>query len=306
MTDGIVLIDKPAGSSSAYFSRKVGRCFGEKRVGHGGTLDPMASGLLVVMMGQTTKLSRFLLTGDKQYIATAIFGVASTTLDSEGDLTVTAAAPTDLQNVLQNVLPQFVGDITQLPPMTSAIKHKGRRLYEYARKGIEVEIKPRPVCIHEIELLGVNGNSAQLLVHCSGGTYIRSLIRDIGAAVGCDAYMSALQRTASTPYSLDDAVTWDTLENASPIEKEALLQDGNRLLLHLPPYVLPLHDIQRLGQGQRLFIDFIAGYLSDESPTVFRIVDENNRLAGIAQYHQQVMNPIYLFHWTRIAYKSPQ
>ncbi|MBQ2177944.1 MAG: tRNA pseudouridine(55) synthase TruB, partial [Oscillospiraceae bacterium] len=195
MPSGIIIINKPAGWTSMDVCAKLRGIFHEKRVGHAGTLDPMATGVLPVFVGQATKAVSFAESGEKEYLARLRLGLTTDTQDTTG--TVLSELPvTVTEEDLRAVLPRFTGEIEQIPPMYSAVKVQGRKLYELARKGAEVERKPRAVTIFALELLGQTGkNEYALRVRCSKGTYIRTLCHDIGAVLGCGGAMSALERT---------------------------------------------------------------------------------------------------------------
>ncbi len=211
---GALLVDKEPGKTSFSVVRSVRRVFGVKKVGHAGTLDPFASGLLVVCIGRpATRLIEPLMEGEKIYLANVVLGKISTTQDPEGD--VSCGGPIDGidEPAIEKVLARFRGKIMQTPPSFSALKHKGKPLYHYARKGIQIVKEPREVTIHELKLEGHGLTKAdadpslELLVRCSRGTYIRSLAEDIGRELGCGAYLSALRRTQSGCFSVTDSVS---------------------------------------------------------------------------------------------------
>ncbi len=205
--DGIIIIDKPQGWTSMDVCAKVRGTLHQRRVGHGGTLDPMATGVLPVFVGRATRAVEFAADGDKEYVAALRLGVVTDTQDVTG--TVLEERPVRVsREELEAVLPQFTGDILQVPPMYSAIKKEGKKLYELARKGVEVEREARPVHIYGIELLdGLAGDGDfSLRVRCSKGTYIRTLCHDIGHALGCGGCMAALRRTKAAAFTLADAV----------------------------------------------------------------------------------------------------
>ncbi|MDS1142117.1 tRNA pseudouridine(55) synthase TruB [Pusillimonas sp. SM2304] len=224
MLDGVLLLDKPEGLSSNHALQRAKRALDARKAGHTGTLDPFATGLLVCCLGRATKLSNHLLNADKCYIATLRLGEET----DSGDLTghIVSQAPPGFQGVkqeeLENVLPQFRGEIEQIPPMYSALKRDGKPLYEYARQGIELDRPARQVTIHELELLKFDGLEADILVHCSKGTYIRTLAQDIGRQLGCGAHLKALRRTRVGPFSLDDAIGLEALQ-AMPAPQTTLI-----------------------------------------------------------------------------------
>lgn len=208
--DGIVCIDKPEGMTSFLCVAILRRLLGEKKVGHAGTLDPNATGVLPILVGRGTKLLDHLPCHDKCYTATLRFGAVSDTLDVWGEVTETGA-PLPTLAAIEAALPAFRGEIMQIPPMTSALKQDGVRLYDLARQGIEVERPARPVTIYALELLEYNEKEGLLTLscHCSSGTYIRTLCDDLGRALGCGAVMTALRRTMAAGFPLTDCITID-------------------------------------------------------------------------------------------------
>ncbi|MDR0326055.1 MAG: tRNA pseudouridine(55) synthase TruB [Oscillospiraceae bacterium] len=220
MLNGILLVDKAPGWTSHDVVAKCRGLLREKRIGHGGTLDPMATGLLVLFVGPATKLVSKL-PGEKAYIASLRFGLETDTYDIEGK-TVREYAQIPAEEELQAVLPRYTGDLMQTPPMVSAVKINGKKLYELARKGIEVERPPRPVTVRELIWLSGNGSEHTLRIRCSAGTYVRSLIHDIGRELGSGAVMTALCRINSGPFHVDDAVP---VEQVTP-ERVMAVEDG--------------------------------------------------------------------------------
>lgn len=229
--DGIICIDKPEGMTSFLCVAILRRLLGVKKVGHAGTLDPNATGVLPLLVGRATKTLDRLPVHDKSYTATLRFGAVSDTLDVWGKVTETGAAiPT--RAAVEAALPSFRGEILQVPPMTSALKKDGVRLYELARQGIEIEREARPVSIYELELLDYDEATGELTIHCacSKGTYIRTLCDDLGRMLGCGAVMTALRRTAAAGYTLADCITVD--------EAKALAENGQ-----LSQRILPIETI---------------------------------------------------------------
>ena len=209
--DGVLLLDKPLGMTSNDALQKARRLFSAAKGGHTGTLDPLATGLLPLCFGEATKFSADLLDADKTYEAVLKLGVTTDSGDAEGQVTSTATVDVNKAQIAE-VLPQFVGDIQQIPPMHSALKRNGRPLYELARKGIEVEREPRAVTIFAIDCLDFSGDLLTLRVACSKGTYIRVLAADIGKALGCGAHLAALRRTVVGDIRLEKTVTLAELE----------------------------------------------------------------------------------------------
>ncbi len=221
---GAVFLDKPAGMTSFTAANRVRRALGLKKAGHTGTLDPMATGVLVVMLGGATRFIEFIPSHDKAYEATFRLGITTDTLDSEGTvLTQIETAFTKAQ--VEAALNSFRGEIEQVPPMYSAIKKDGQKLYELARKGVEVERESRRVTVHELTLTGAEEESQtfSLAVSCSAGTYVRSLIADVGSALGCGAVMTALRRTAAHGVTIDRCVTLDEVDEACVAPLTSLL-----------------------------------------------------------------------------------
>lgn len=212
---GVLVVDKPTDWTSMDVCAKLRGVFGQKRVGHGGTLDPMATGVLPVFLGRATRAVEYVTEGEKEYIAALRLGVTTDTQDTTGN--ILEERPVDVTGErLRAVLEQFTGEIQQIPPMYSAIKIDGKKLYELARKGKEVERKPRPITIHALELLDWPdaGEDFKLRVVCSKGTYVRTLCHDIGEALGCGGCMSALRRTRVGAFHIGEAVTMETLVDA--------------------------------------------------------------------------------------------
>ena len=203
--NGIIIIDKPQEWTSNDVVSRLRRVFNTRRIGHGGTLDPMATGVLPVFVGRATRGVEFFEHAEKVYETTVRFGLTTDTEDITGK-TITETAVSLTGEELQAVLPKFRGEILQVPPMYSAIKVNGQKLYDLARKGREVERQPRPITIHELQLLEFSGNEARLRVRCSKGTYIRTLCKDIGEALGCGGCMAALRRVQAGEYTLEGAI----------------------------------------------------------------------------------------------------
>lgn len=214
MANGILIIDKPADWTSHDVVAKLRGIFRERRIGHGGTLDPMATGVLPIFVGRATRAVEFATEGEKEYLAGLRLGTVTDTQDTTGTVTATHPVTADRTD-LAAVLPRFTGDILQIPPMYSAIKRQGQKLYELARRGQEVERNPRPITIHALEITDqLSPTDYQLRVVCSKGTYVRTLCHDIGQALGCGGTMFSLRRTAAAGFSLADAVTLDQVQQA--------------------------------------------------------------------------------------------
>lgn len=215
MTRGFLVVDKPGGMTSNQVVGLVRKEAGVKKVGHAGTLDPMATGVLVMAIGKVTRLIKFIQEFEKEYVATALFGVATDTLDADG--AVLNREPMDFgETDLEELVSRFVGTISQVPPMVSALKHEGRRLYELAREGEVVEREARQVEIHELEILSVGPPpypEVEFRVVCGIGTYVRSLADDMAAVLGGQAHLTSLRRTRVGPFGISDSITIDDLAN---------------------------------------------------------------------------------------------
>lgn len=253
MPNGILIIDKPADWTSMDVCAKVRGIFHEKRVGHAGTLDPMATGVLPVFIGRATRAVEFASESKKEYIAELKLGVITNTQDTTGEVVEERPVTVGRDQVLA-VLDRFRGDILQIPPMYSAIKIDGKKLYELARKGKEVERKARPVCIHELELLESTGPADyRLRVRCSKGTYVRTLCHDIGEALGCGGCMGALRRTMAAGFTLDDAVTLEAVQAAADRgEAESLLLPVDAYFAGRPDLILKPEAEKKLRNGMTL------------------------------------------------------
>jgi tRNA pseudouridine55 synthase len=252
--EGVLLFDKPLELSSNTALQKVRRLFQAEKAGHTGTLDPLATGLLPICFGEATKFSMALLDADKTYRALLRLGQTTTTGDAEGE--ITAEHPVEVgQDDVDAVLAKFRGEIQQLPPMHSALKHLGKPLYEYIRKGETIERELRSVVIHELLLNSFSGNKMDITVRCSKGTYIRTLAEDIGAALGCGAHLIGLRRTAIAHFNLNDAYNWQQLAAMSDEERAACVLPLESLMPDMPRLQLDAEQIKRLAQGQRLGLD---------------------------------------------------
>jgi tRNA pseudouridine55 synthase len=230
--DGVLLVDKPATWTSHDVVAKVRAHFGFKKVGHCGTLDPMATGLLVLVLGKATRLSEKLTSDDKTYEGTITLGVTTNTEDADGEVLETKPVPPIAEADLEAVLQKFRGDIYQTPPMVSAIKHQGRPLYKLARKGIEVEREQRLIHIYDLRLLGMELPRVKFRMTCSKGTYVRTLAADIGKAIGCGAHLTDLRRTGAGKFQLERAHTLEQILARSRAE--------------LPQWIMPILDVARL------------------------------------------------------------
>lgn len=273
---GVLLLDKPFGISSNQALQKAKWLYQAAKAGHTGSLDPLASGLLPVCFGEATKFSHFLLDADKGYRALIKLGVTTTTGDAEGEVLTNTEVSID-EEYLLSVLKQFTGKVEQVPPMHSALKHRGRPLYEYARAGLEIERTARTVLIHGIELCKFENDLAEIVVSCSKGTYIRSLAEDIGRMLGCGAHLTGLRRLKTGHFGLESAVTLEELENMPTEERDSHLLPADAALSNLPRVILDKDSAFYLMRGQGVWkprID-ICG--------LCRIYAENGDFLGIGE-----------------------
>lgn len=245
-----------------------------EKAGHTGSLDPFATGLLPLCMGEATKFSHMLLDADKVYEATLQLGATSTTGDVEGQITPVSQVRLTLSQV-EETLQKFVGGISQVPPMYSALKHQGKALYEYARAGVEIERKSREITIHSIDMLGFSDDQIVIRVACSKGTYIRTLGEDIGAMLGCGAYLTQLRRIKSGGFALANALSMAELESMSLEQRDARLLPTDSLLHDYAAVILDQQSAHYFCQGQSVWKSGIAqaGFL--------RVYDADNNFIGL-------------------------
>lgn len=252
--DGVLLLDKPAGITSFTAVNRARRALNAQKAGHTGTLDPMATGLLQVCFGRATRLVQFLTGLDKRYLATVQLGVQTDTYDAEGQVVSTADASDVTQGDVEAALDPFRGTITQRPPAHSAIKVDGERLYEKARRGEQVEVPTRTITIHALTLTGFRPGQVDLAVHCSKGTYIRSLAHDLGQALGVGGHLIALRRTAIGAASVDGAVTLDALESGATPELASLAE----ATAAMPTLTLTPDQMDAVRHGRAIAADHTA------------------------------------------------
>lgn len=251
VVDGVFNIDKAAGPTSMDVVRRVKRISSQRRVGHGGTLDPMATGVLPVCMGQATRLMQYLVDGEKEYLATVRLGVATDTYDAEGR-TVEERDPSGVsRDAVEAALGPFRGIIEQTPPIYSALKRQGRRLHELARAGVHVDIEPRTVEIMTLDMVDWQPPLVSLSIRCSRGMYVRSLAHDLGQALGCGAHIAGLRRLQTGPFHADTAVTLDRLEEAYQEDSwPSLVYPPDYLVLHLSAVLLNDLEERQVRNGQ--------------------------------------------------------
>ena len=282
--NGIVIIDKPAGWTSQDVVSKLRGVLRTRRIGHGGTLDPMATGVLPVFVGRATRGVEFFEHAEKTYEATLRFGLTTDTEDISGTVLEEKEVSISEEEFLA-VLPKFRGKIQQIPPMYSAIKVNGQKLYDLARKGKEVERQSREIEIFRLECLEFSGNEARLLVHCSKGTYIRTLCKDIGAALGCGGCMAALRRVTAGEYGIDEAVSLETLIAAE--DPQAYLRPVDTMFRNYPAYTLTANQEKRCRNGNAFSLSLPEG--------TYRAYSQTGEFLMLAKVENGMMSTIKSF-----------
>lgn len=276
--NGVLLLDKPLGFSSNQALQKVKWLFQAAKAGHTGTLDPLATGLLPICLGEATKFAQYVTDADKTYIATVKFGATTTTGDAEGEVIATRDVRFT-RSQLESACQSFLGEISQVPPMYSALKFEGKALYEYAREGVDIERQSRLVTIADITITHFEVDAAEITVKCSKGTYIRTLAEDIGNALGSGAHLIGLRRIESAGYELADAITIDQVEQKikdTPVEAlQSLLLPIDSAIVHLPALTLNDDAAHYLMQGQAVWV---SGKIPHGE---IRLYDENARFLGL-------------------------
>ncbi|MBF0784610.1 tRNA pseudouridine(55) synthase TruB [Muribacter muris] len=293
---GVFLLDKPQGVSSNEIMQKVKRLFQANKAGHTGALDPLATGMLPICLGEATKFSQFLLDADKRYRVTAKLGERTDTSDAEGQVVQTRPVNIALADILA-ALPQFRGDILQVPTMFSALKHNGKPLYEYARAGITIEREARPITIFELIFIDYQAPFLTLDVHCSKGTYIRTLVDDLGEALGCGAHVTVLRRLAVADYPIEQMMTIEALQNLSENQPLAVL-DRHLLAIdsavaRLPKLLLTEAQGRAISFGQRVKFDNQDGLFGQ-----VRLFSAADVFLGVAEIRQDnVIRPSRLVNY---------
>ena len=290
--DGVILLDKPAGMSSQGAVTAVKRAFNADKAGHTGTLDPMATGLLPICLGEATKYSQDLLDADKTYIAQVRFGSRTDTGDAEGLVIEELPLPTfadeaSLIAVLNSLLPQFTGAISQIPPMYSALKRDGKPLYEYARAGVELERTPRNITIHSIRWTAINWPEATLEVSCSKGTYIRVLAEDIGNALACGAHLVGLRRTEVGHLTLEQSFDLESIRSGLQNHSSYILP-VDALLQTLPHLTVDEQQAKRLEMGQRVPLNIPS---IEALVRIYRATAASHNFIGTADWRSGVLHP---------------
>ena len=299
---GILILDKPSGMSSNHALQRVKRMFGARKAGHTGSLDPLATGLLPICLGEATKFSQFLLDSDKRYQTIGQLGVRTDSSDADGKVVETKACDHVTLADVEAQLPQFRGLISQVPSMFSALKHQGQPLYKLARAGKTVEVKPRQVTIHNLELLSFENTQVRMDISCTKGTYIRSIVEDLGLALNCGAHVSQLRRLQAGPFVADQMVTLEDLQaiidhatEGQVVEEgqwpditpafatlDKLLMPADTAVLTLNAVQLPAHEIEALQQGK--VIDHATDYAELDVVRVYSSdAADANAFIGLAQ-----------------------
>ena len=278
--NGILLLDKPSGITSNDALQQVKRLYFAKKAGHTGSLDPLASGVLPICLGEATKVSAFLLDADKRYQVRCQLGVRTATSDAEGEVLETRQVGVYNLEQLETALEEFRGSIEQIPPMYSALKHQGQRLYKLARQGVEVEREPRPVEIYELTVAGQGEDWLDINVHCSKGTYVRTLAEDIGDRLGCGAHVSALRRTAVGPYGDTMLVGLETLREL----KEKDMSSMDTLLLPIESALTQWPDVD-LSTDAAFYLQQGQPVLVPHAPTSgwVRLYEGNRSFLGMGE-----------------------
>ena len=282
--NGIVIIDKPAGWTSQDVVSKLRGALRTKRIGHGGTLDPMATGVLPVFVGRATRGVEFFEHAEKIYETTLQLGLTTDTEDTSGSVLEEKEVSVTEADFLA-VLPRFRGEILQIPPMYSALKVNGKKLYELARSGKEVERQPRPITIHQLELLEFGGNTARLRVHCSKGTYIRTLCKDIGEALGCGGCMAALRRVQAGEYTIDEAVPLETLLESD--DREQYLRSVDSMFRNYSAVTLTEKQETRCRNGNSFTLGIPDG--------TYRVYSQSCDFLALSKVESGIMSTIKSF-----------
>ena len=277
---GVVLLDKASGSSSNHALQQVKRLFNAKKAGHTGSLDPLASGLLPICLGQATKVAKFLLDEDKRYFVSAKLGQATSTGDSEGKITSFGSTQGIDESSIRTILSDFIGGINQVPPMYSALKLNGTPLYKLARKGIEIERDSRPVTVHEINFLDLENSVLNLEVFCSKGTYVRTLVEDIGKSLGCGGHVVELRRIGFAHLELSGSKTYEQLSKLKEQSLESLdsvLIGADKMLPNLKSVYLDSEQTRDIRLGKKIEYSGFRTYQK------LKLYDNNKKFLGIGE-----------------------
>lgn len=273
--DGIILLNKPQGITSNALLQQVKKLFKAKKAGHTGSLDPLATGMLPICLGEATKFSQYLLDADKKYLATGLLGIKTNTGDALGEM-ISKTENFDIASTeLLSVLEQFTGKIQQVPSMFSALKHKGTPLYKYAREGVTIERAAREVSIHSLDLLSYDGQSFKIAVSCSKGTYIRNLVEDIGERLGVGAHVTQLHRASTAGFEEESMHSIEDLQKKTPLELNDYLLPTDKAIYYLPSLSLNTEQLVSLRQGKKVMDIGFNGYGD------VRLYDEQGQFVGL-------------------------
>ncbi|GAB3480663.1 tRNA pseudouridine(55) synthase TruB [Marinomonas epiphytica] len=298
--DGIVLLNKPIGLSSNQVLQRVRRLYRAAKAGHTGALDPLATGMLPLCLGEATKFSQYLLDADKRYLTCIQLGVRTTTGDQEGEVLTTQAIPELTDSELEQVLNRFRGDIEQIPPMYSALKHEGKPLYEYARQGIVIERKRRQVTISDLTLVERTADSITLDIRCSKGTYIRTIGEDIGEKLGCGAHLKTLHRISTAGYDPQDMLTLEEFEALAELgeaELDQKLMPMDSAVEHLPKVFLDAASAKDMMFGRT-----VPNTQPELTQGLVRLYDSSNmRFLGLGDVKQSNIKPQRLINTSEFA-----
>lgn len=288
--DGVLLLDKPKGVSSNNILQKIKYLYKAEKAGHAGTLDPMATGLLPICFGEASKFNHQLLNNCKTYEFTCLLGTSTKSGDAEGEVFETQEIPELSTEVINNALLKFIGNIQQVPPMVSALHHEGKRLYELAREGIEVERPPRDITVHKLSLIAFDDQSFTASVTCSKGTYVRVLAEDIAKSLGTLGHLTMLRRTEVAPYFNPQLVTMELLEQAlENNEADALLLPVDSAIINYPKLILTIEDAVRLKNGQKIALDHSL------EQQFYRVYSDDGTFLGLGERHlNHVIKPVRL------------
>ena len=278
--NGILILDKPIGLSSNGTLQNVKRIYNAKKAGHTGSLDVPASGLLPICFGEATKVSRYLLNSNKKYYAQCKLGQTTTTGDATGEMLLARSVPQISETILKKTFKGFVGNVRQIPPMFSSLKYNGKRLYELAYNGIEVERKAREISVYSIELIKIYNDYFEIKVSCSKGTYIRTLVEDIGERIGCGAHVLSLRRLETGPFKQSQSITLEEIEFIAKKGQQALfnlLFPMDTVLQDFPKIQLTKDDAYRLRQGQ------VVAILGLPKSGQLRIYNNSNEFIGLGE-----------------------
>ena len=281
---GIVIVDKPTGRSSNHVLQQIKRLFDAKKAGHTGSLDPLATGVLPICLGEATKVSSYLLDSDKRYHFTCQLGVITDSGDSDGKVLTTSSIPDFTEQDLLDLIPKFIGEQHQVPPMYSALKYQGQPLYKLARQGIEVERKSRLITLYDIQLLSYTEDTITLDVRCSKGTYIRTLVEDIASELGCGGHVTMLRRVEAAGYQQQQALTVEQFEQLAEQGLQALddvLLPTENALPSWPSVVATEEMVTALRFGQTIKVE------QDFESANIRLFDENQQFIGLGEMSQE-------------------